>query len=104
VLNSRVSASYLRSTTIVTRLTEHDDVIKSLFRGVPRLSLALDPHLPEPALSTIVHYIPNNYRLLVSAFADGIDYITNFCSMIEQLHELKIAVVNIEAFRNMMFQ
>jgi len=33
----------LRSTTIVTRLTEHDDVIKSLFRGAPRLGLALGP-------------------------------------------------------------
>jgi len=45
VLNSRVSIStlYLRSTTIVTRLTEHGDVIKSLLRGTPRLGLALDP-------------------------------------------------------------
>jgi len=33
----------LRSTTIVTRLTEHDDVIKSLLRGAPRLGLALGP-------------------------------------------------------------
>jgi len=31
------------STTIVTRLTEHDDVIKSLLRGAPRLGLALGP-------------------------------------------------------------
>jgi len=43
VLNSRVSALYLRSTTIITRLTEHDDVIQSLFRGAPRLGLALGP-------------------------------------------------------------
>jgi len=28
---------YLRSTTIITRLTEHDDVIKSLLRGAPHL-------------------------------------------------------------------
>jgi len=28
---------------IVTRLTEHDDITKSLLRGVPRLGLALDP-------------------------------------------------------------
>jgi len=34
---------YLRSTTIVTRLTEHDDVIKSLLRGAPRPGLALGP-------------------------------------------------------------
>jgi len=42
----------LRSTTIVTRLTEHDDVTKSLLRGVPRPGLALGPHLPGPALVT----------------------------------------------------
>jgi len=34
---------YLRSTTIVKRLTEHDDVIKSLLRGAPPLGLALGP-------------------------------------------------------------
>ena len=45
VLNPRVSALHLRSTTIVTRLTEHDNVIKSLLRGAPRLGLALGPHL-----------------------------------------------------------
>jgi len=28
---------------MVTRLTEHDDVIKSLLRGAPRLGLALGP-------------------------------------------------------------
>jgi len=33
----------LRSTTIVARLTEHDDVIKSLLKGTPRLGLALGP-------------------------------------------------------------
>jgi len=33
----------MRSTTIVTRLTEHDDVIKSLLRGDPRPGLALGP-------------------------------------------------------------
>jgi len=52
----------------------------------------------------VVHYTPNNYRLH-SACADGIRYITNFFSMIEQLHEPKVAIVNIEAFRNLiMFQ
>jgi len=35
--------AYLRSTTIVTRLTEHDGVIKSLLRGALRLGLALGP-------------------------------------------------------------
>jgi len=34
---------YLRSATIVTRLTKHDDEIKSLLRGAPRLGLALGP-------------------------------------------------------------
>jgi len=54
--------------------------------------------------SAIVDYIPSYYRLL-SACAVGIGYITNFCSMVEELHELKTAVVNIEAFRNLiMFQ
>jgi len=38
-----VLAAYLRSTTIVTRLTEHDDVIKLLLRGAPRPGLALGP-------------------------------------------------------------
>ena len=33
----------MRSTTIVTRLTVHDDVMKSLLRGAPRLGLALGP-------------------------------------------------------------
>jgi len=33
VLNSRVSALHLRSNTILTRLTEHDDVMKALLRG-----------------------------------------------------------------------
>ena len=41
MVNFRVSALHLRSTTIVTRLTEHDEVIKSLLRGAPRLGLAL---------------------------------------------------------------
>ena len=36
---------------------------------------------------------------LISASVDRNDYITNFCSMIEMLHELKTAVFNIEAFR-----
>ena len=31
------------STTIATRLTEHEDDIKSLFRGAPHLGLALGP-------------------------------------------------------------
>jgi len=45
VLNSRVSASlYSYSlTTIVTPLTVHDGVIKSLLRGAPCLDLALGP-------------------------------------------------------------
>jgi len=34
---------YMRSTTIVTRLSEHDVVTKSLLRGTPRLGLALGP-------------------------------------------------------------
>jgi len=34
---------YLRSTTIVTWLTEYDDVIKPLLRGAPHLGLALGP-------------------------------------------------------------
>jgi len=34
---------YLRCTTIVTRLTAHDDVIKALLRGAPLLGLALGP-------------------------------------------------------------
>jgi len=33
----------LRSATIATRLTEHDDVVKSLLRGAPHLGLALGP-------------------------------------------------------------
>jgi len=31
-------------------LTEHDDVIKTLLRGAPRLGLALRPHLLGPSL------------------------------------------------------
>jgi len=38
---------------------------------------------------------------LSSADADRNGYITNFCSMIELFHEPKTAVVNIEAFRNL---
>ena len=34
---------FLRSPTILTRLTEHDDVIKSLLRGAPRQGLAFGP-------------------------------------------------------------
>jgi len=33
----------MRPTTIVTRLTKHDDAVKSLLRGAPRLGLALGP-------------------------------------------------------------
>jgi len=43
VLNCRVSALHLRSTAIVTWLTEHDDVIQSLHRVAPRPGLALGP-------------------------------------------------------------
>jgi len=35
---------------------------------------------------------------LSSSRADRIGYITSFCSMIELLHELKTAVIDIEAF------
>ena len=42
---SRVSALHLRSTTIVTWLSEHDDGIKSLLRGAARLDLASGPAL-----------------------------------------------------------
>jgi len=38
---------------------------------------------------------------LISASAHCIDYITNFCSMIELLHELKTAVLNTEVFRHL---
>jgi len=53
------------------------------------LSSASRDHLttfcrPLDLCSAIVHYIPNNYRLL-SACADGIGYISNFCSMIKLL-------------------
>ena len=37
---------------------------------------------------------------LISASAERIGYISNFCSMIELLHELKDSFFNIEAFRN----
>ena len=45
MLNSRVSVgtAYLRSTSIVTGSTEHDDVIKSLLGWAPLLGLALSP-------------------------------------------------------------
>jgi len=42
---NRLKDSPVRTTKIVTRLTEHDDVIKSLLRGAPRLGLALGPAL-----------------------------------------------------------
>jgi len=38
---------------------------------------------------------------LISASGDCIGYISNFCSMIELLHELKNSFFNIEAFRNL---
>jgi len=38
---------------------------------------------------------------LISASVDRIGYSTNFCSMIELLHELKNSFYNIEAFRNL---
>jgi len=38
---------------------------------------------------------------LISASADRIGYISNFCSMIELLHELKNRFFNVEAFRNL---
>jgi len=52
---------YLRSTTIVTWLTEHDDVTKSLLRGAPRLGFTLGPQLLGPALPVIshrLHFVP----------------------------------------------
>jgi len=44
--------------------------------------------------SAIIHFCPKQWSLfcllrLISASADRIGYITNFCSMIELLHELK---------------
>jgi len=38
---------------------------------------------------------------LISASADRIGYISNFCSIIELLHELINSFFNIEAFRNL---
>jgi len=38
---------------------------------------------------------------LISACADHIGYITNFCSVIDQLHEFKNSCFNIEAFRHL---
>jgi len=38
---------------------------------------------------------------LISACADRIGYITNFCSMIEVFHEVKTAIVNTEVFRHL---
>ena len=51
MLNSRVSGLHLRSATIVTRLTEHDDVTKItalrarayVLRWAPRPDLTLGP-------------------------------------------------------------
>jgi len=39
---------------------------------------------------------------LIKASVDQIGYISNFCSMIKLLHELKNAVVNIEAIRHLL--
>jgi len=54
--------------------------------------------------SAIVHVIQNNCFIcklrLISAYADHIGYVTNFCSMIKLLHtSSKTAVVYTEAFR-----
>jgi len=38
---------------------------------------------------------------LISASADRNGYISNFCSMVELLHQLKNSFLNIEAFRNL---
>jgi len=38
---------------------------------------------------------------LINICANRIGYITNFCNMTEPLHEIKRAVVNIEAFRHL---
>jgi len=56
---------YLRSTTIVTRLTEHDDVIKSLLRGPRALVLHWAPHLLGPALAGHSWFETNVARLSV---------------------------------------
>ena len=39
---------------------------------------------------------------LISASADRIGYISNFCCMIKLLHELKNSFFNVKAFRNLM--
>jgi len=53
--------------------------------------------------SAIVHFIRNNCLLrLISASADRIGYISNFCCIIELLHELKNRFFySIEAFRHL---
>jgi len=58
---------YLRSPTIVQRLTEHDDVIKPLLKGGPRLGLALGP---APARASSVQY---NVRCALSQTYPCID-------------------------------
>jgi len=72
VFNSRVSALHLRSTTIVTRLTEDDDVIKLLLRRVPRPGLALGPaparagpdHSVSKVSVTLLLYLQTRYEFV----------------------------------------
>jgi len=46
--------------------------------------------------------LPSYYLLrLISACADPIGYITNFCTMIKLLHELRNSCCKIEAFRHL---
>jgi len=62
---------YLRSTTIVTRFTEHDDVIKSLLRGAPHL---LEPALVAPMADKWQHHAWTfhlRHPLLPSTRLDG---------------------------------
>jgi len=52
----------MRSTTIVTRLTEHDDVIKSLLRGAPRLDLALGPAFARAGPDPVGRFVTDSAR------------------------------------------
>ena len=65
MLNSRVTAVHLCSTAIVTRLTEHHDVIKSLLRGAPRPGLALDPASPRAGPGTSYWTIYHSFETIL---------------------------------------
>jgi len=63
------------------------------------------PTWPDNRGCTVIQTTIGCSAHALTALAIYILYISNFCNMIEQLHELKIAVVNTEAFRNLiMFQ